>query len=777
MTALPSLTSDLDLPRPQLKLGLHYQVVPAEGAVLLSEYGQTVLRGECSYRLVPLLDGSHTIEEMFHLLNDQFSGSEVMQALAGLHRQGYLIMRPPSIPPEQSIFWEGIGINPEQASQRLKETIVKIFTIGDIDPAPLRTLLTPLGIRIQKAEANEEASKRDCWLVLATDYASPQLEAVNRKALAANQPWLLVKPVGREVWLGPLFIPEQTGCWMCLAHRLKAGRKAERFLEKEVGAERVPVPLQAALPSTLHTAWSLVATEIAKWIGGGITQLLAGQLVTFDTGALTTQRHALTQRPQCPACGDSQTVANHQTTPFVLHNRQKATVADGGQRGIAPEALLGQLGHHISPITGLVGFIESTADWVDEPGVIPPYVASHNFFHVMRDYSPGLDVLLGSFHDGSAGKGDHPAQAKLSALAEAIERYSGVFQGDEARVRATYQDLGGAAIHPNDSMLFSQQQFAQREEWNRRGSGLPARWVAEPFEEDREIDWSPVWSLTAHKFRCLPTAYCYYGYSWQHQTWFARGDSNGCAAGLSREEAIFHGFMELVERDSVALWWYNRVSRPGVDLSGVDDPYIQQLQSYYSALQREVWVLDITSDLGIPAFAAVSRQCGQGVEGILLGFGAHFDSQLAIRRALTEMDQQLPAFSAATADRGADRLRVEPELLEWWQTARLDTQPYLAPDATCPQRSCADYLNLSSDDFCTDVLTCVKLAQERGLETLVLDQTRPDTGLCVVKVIVPGLRHFWARFGPGRLYDVPVRLGWLSRPRSEAELNPWPICF
>src|SRR3569623_1897322 len=34
-------------------------------------------------------------------------------------------------------------------------------------------------------------------------------------------------------------------------------------------------------------------------------------------------------------------------------------------------------------------------------------------------------------------------------------------------------------------------------------------------------------------------------------------------------------------------------------------------------------------------------------------------------------------------------------------------------------------------------------ARERGLEVLVLDQARGDVGLPVVKVIIPGLRHFW----------------------------------
>jgi ribosomal protein S12 methylthiotransferase accessory factor len=62
--------------------------------------------------------------------------------------------------------------------------------------------------------------------------------------------------------------------------------------------------------------------------------------------------------------------------------------------------------------------------------------------------------------------------------------------------------------------------------------------------------------------------------------------------------------------------------------------------------------------------------------------------------------------------------------------------------------------------------------EDKGLEVLVLDQTRPDIGLAVARVVVPGLRHFWARFAPGRLYDVPVELGWVARPLTEDELNP-----
>lgn len=55
---------------------------------------------------------------------------------------------------------------------------------------------------------------------------------------------------------------------------------------------------------------------------------------------------------------------------------------------------------------------------------------------------------------------------------------------------------------------------------------------------------------------------------------------------------------------------------------------------------------------------------------------------------------------------------------------------------------------------------------------LFLDQTRADIGMPVVKVFVPGLRHFWKRFAPGRLYDVPVQMGWLPKAKPESAMNP-----
>src|ERR1019366_7209264 len=223
------------------------------------------------------------------------------------------------------------------------------------------------------------------------------------------------------------------------------------------------------------------------------------------------------------------------------------------------------------------------------------------------------------------------------------------------------------------------------------------------------------------------------------------------------------------------MWWYNRIRRPSVDLASFDEPYFAELQDYYRSLNRELWVLDVTGDLGIPAFAAVSRRLGAPCEDITFGFGCHLDPRLGVLRALTETNQMLPTVVDRSIDPAARLKTTDEEVLSWLQTATVERHPFLFPSDRLV--SAGDYQQRKTNDLRDDVETCVRLAAERGMETLVLDQTRPDIGLSVVRVVVPGMRHFWARFAPGRLYDTPVALGWLDSPLPEEDLNPIPIFF
>ena len=89
-----------------------------------------------------------------------------------------------------------------------------------------------------------------------------------------------------------------------------------------------------------------------------------------------------------------------------------------------------------------------------------------------------------------------------------------------------------------------------------------------PFDPSAKIEWSPVWSLRDQRFKYLPTSLLYFFYGGPAAF---QADSNGCAAGNTLEEAIVQGFLELVERDAYAIWWYNRLQRAEVDLSQFDD--------------------------------------------------------------------------------------------------------------------------------------------------------------------------------------------------------------
>ncbi|NET11544.1 MAG: YcaO-like family protein, partial [Okeania sp. SIO1H6] len=343
--------------------------------------------------------------------------------------------------------------------------------------------------------------------------------------------------------------------------------------------------------------------------------------------------------------------------------------------------------------------------------------------------------------------------------------------------------------------------------WNANCQGWFQK-VPEPFDKTRVIDWTPVWSLTEQDFKYLPTSYCYYGYP-QSDFLDCWADSNGCAAGNTIEEAILQGFMELVERDCVALWWYNRLSKPQVDLDSFDELYFQnlqqlnqqnyqvseqlnkayfqdstqvnglyfqQLKQYYNSLNRDLWLLDITSDLNIPCFAAISARRDREVEDIILGYGAHFDPKIAISRALTEVNQILPNVLSFKAD-GNTNYPPSADILaiQWWQTATLENQAYLVPDKQIQGKKISDYLQLASDDLLDDIKLCQQIVEAKGMEMLVLDQTRSDIGLRVAKVIVPGICHMWKRLGAERLYDVPVKMGWLKEPLKEDELNPFPM--
>ncbi|MBD2494301.1 TOMM precursor leader peptide-binding protein [Nostoc sp. FACHB-280] len=753
------------LTRPKLKTSFKYFEFlnkNNEHTLLLSERKANFLNGSVYQMLIPLINGKYTVDEIVDLLMQKsISASEIYYALMVMEKMGYIIDSNECLPSNLEIFCENLNINTQIAYQRLQTTKVAIKSFSSYLPVDeFKNTLESLHIGVT-------SELGDIEIVLTDDYLHNELKSFNEEALKLNKPWMLVKPVGTIVWIGPIFIPGKTGCWHCLAQRLRNNKPVERFIERHQGMSTSLTPPLGSLATTYQTALGMAATEIFKWIVQGENKRLEGMLVTHDTISLEIQNHVLVKRPQCPCCGNSNGF-NAEPYPIVLGHRQKTFTLDGGHRCISPEETFKKYQHHISPLTGVVrglGKIDQNFHTL-----IHTYVARHHFATIFDD----LNALRQNISGRSAGKGKTDQQAKVSALCEAIERYSGVFQGNENRQTGSYQQLIDKAIHPNACMNFSEAQYSDRHNWNANCSGWFQK-IPEPFDEEKEIEWTPVWSLTHQEFKYLPTAYCYYGYPnlLMPECW---ADSNGCAAGNTLEEAILQGFLELVERDCVALWWYNRLKKPQVDIESFEDPYFLALKKYYQTIHRELWILDITNDLNIPTFAAISRRTDSPAEDIILGFGTHFDPQIAMSRALSEINQILPNVLSANAD-GSTKYPASSDslALKWWKTATVENQSYLFPDKNITPKLCTNYPHNWSEDLLEDIMLCQQLVEKNGMEMLVLDQTRADIKLRVVKVIVPGMRHWWRRLGSGRLYDVPVNMGCLKQPLTENQLNPFPM--
>ena len=744
--------------RPALAPHLQCHVIGEEQALLVSESFNTLLHGRLQCDLLPLLDGRRAHDEIAAALEGAHAAADVRAAIVSLSARGYVVSADHDMERSRAAYWSSLGASPRWVEERLASS--RIAVEGD-DGRLIEHL--------EESGASVGVGDPQLTVTVCDDYLEEGLAAVNRRRLAAKAPWTLVRPRGMEALFGPVFRADRQGpCWDCLASRLRSHREVHAFLRNVAGEEAAFKPF-AAQPAVLEALYGLIAAEIVKWLVLNEAAPIHKHAIAMNVGTFASSQHPVMRRPQCLACGDD---ALHRPDrpplPLRLKASPKAHRDSGGARTVAPEVTLATYRHLVSQISGVVTWLSRTTDETDS--WLHVYWAGSN----LGIRSRSLSSLRRSLRSKSAGKGSTRQQAEVSALCEAVERHSGALHGDEIRVRRRFAELaqGEEAIHPNDAQLFSDDQLDNAQRINAKGH--PYNVVPPRLDPDAEIDWTPVWSLTQRRHRWLPTSMLYSMPAEERGPADLIADSNGCAAGNTLEEAILQGFYELAERDAFAIWWYNRLSVPAVDLSGFDDAYLASAPEHYARYERELWMLDVTSDLGIPAFVAVSRRPGAETEDIIYGAGAHADPRIAALRALCELNQCLTWLPRP--DKGKGRPTIDdPLALWWWKTARLADCSWLAPAANEPLRTASHYPAIETSDTRDDVEHCRALVEAGGMEFLVLDQTRPDIGMPVVRVIVPGMRHFWARFAPGRLYDVPVGMGRREHPLAEADLNPAPV--
>ena len=638
---------------PALVPHLQFHEIGEQQALLVSESFNTLLHGRLYCDLLPLLDGRRRVE-IVEALEGAHAAADVLAAVASLSARGYVVSADHGMDRYRAAYWSALGASPRWVEQRLAESRVAVED-GD---GRLARLLEESGVRIGTGEAG-------LTVIVCDDFLEARLADVNRRQLETRAPWTLVQPRGLEALFGPVFRADRQGaCWDCLAHRLRCHKEVHNFLRNFAGEETAFKPF-AAEPAVLEALYGLISAEIVKWLVLGEAAPIHDHAVAMNTGTFASSRHRVMRRPQCPACGDKALYRpDRAPVPVSLKASPKIHCNSGGARVVAPEATLAKYRHLVSPVSGVVTWIERTT------------AESDSWLHVhWAGSNPGvrsrsLSSLRRSLRSKSAGKGSTREQSEASALCEALERFSGACAGDEIRIRRRFVDFATEeeAIHPNDVQLFSESQLDNAASINAKGH--PYNVVPPRLDPGAEIDWTPVWSLTRQRHRYLPTSMLYSMPPELRGPADPIADSNGCAAGNTLEEAILQGFYELAERDAFAIWWYNRLRAPAVDLSSFDDEYLVSAPERYSRHERELWMLDVTSDLGIPAFIALSRRPGARTEDIIYGAGAHADPRVAALRAICELNQCLVWLPDPGKGSGQPTID-DPLALWWWKTARL----------------------------------------------------------------------------------------------------------
>jgi YcaO-like protein with predicted kinase domain len=217
--------------------------------------------------------------------------------------------------------------------------------------------------------------------------------------------------------------------------------------------------------------------------------------------------------------------------------------------------------------------------------------------------------------------------------------------------------------------------------------------------------------------------------------------SNGLASGNHRLEAISHGICEVVERDATALWALGgedaRKSR--VDLATVDDAACRAVLAQYERAAVDVAVYETTSDIGLPAFlCTIAEPEGSALGGLSAadGMGCHPDRSIALLRALTEAAQSRLAVITGSRD------DIFPEDYEYRQSAAALQAFRGRIDGAGVARDFRQAPTWEADTFDEDIAWELDRLQAAAIDSVVVvDLTRPELGLPVVRVVIPRLEY------------------------------------
>ena len=216
-------------------------------------------------------------------------------------------------------------------------------------------------------------------------------------------------------------------------------------------------------------------------------------------------------------------------------------------------------------------------------------------------------------------------------------------------------------------------------------------------------------------------------------------ESTGLAAAPTHQEATYRALREVIERDSYALWWFGRrwaksVSPDVIAVSKLADAIRKRRNG--TEQPRKLWFLDITSELNVPVFVAVSCENDGGSVGV--GLGCDLDPIVALTRAYFELAQMEEAMRfSLNSDRDEKSEHEMNSKDRLWQSRQQHLNAYVQKQFRTVIGE-TELFTKTDPDVRTKSLTT--RLYEQNYTPFCVDLTIEEIGIPVVRVFVPGLQ-------------------------------------
>ena len=324
-------------------------------------------------------------------------------------------------------------------------------------------------------------------------------------------------------------------------------------------------------------------------------------------------------------------------------------------------------------------------------------------------------------------------RAKIKAIGECLERLSLIYPRRHRFINATFREivsLGEDALDPGLCMNFSE-------------SYLPLKSIEYlDILRTSHMRWVIGKNLIKNKPAFIPYQLVFLPTidELEHDPLIRVPITTGTACGDGFEDAVLKGIMECIERDSNMLCWLTKKDVPRVIL---DLPLFMEIEKYTARYNLELYVWDLTSDIGIPSMMAiVINRTGIG-PAISAGTKADLDPKKAVIGAIYEAlhcrfwIRSLYQKKQHTI-KAEDVIDLPSRGFYWYRLDMIKQLDFLMN--TQNKIMLSEIRDLTSDSdrlvFTLNILT------ERGISAYATDITLPqikEWGFAVVRTVLPEL--------------------------------------